>query len=128
MIWFTHRTPKGVALSSATLITGLLAMTYFVLLYAFEREFQWSWLILLVTLGFIISYGIIYFFIERFLYHKVKIIFKTIHAMRSSAEGKPKIQMSQDLLQDINSEVADWADEKIKELTQFSETLARIRE
>jgi len=119
VIWFTHRTPKGVALSSATLITGLLAITYFVLLYAFEREFQWLGLILLITLGFVISYSIIYFFIERFLYHKVKIIFKTIHALRSGAEGKPRIQMSHDLLQDINSEVADWADEKIKEVKEL---------
>lgn len=74
---------------------------------------------MLTSLGFFISYGIIYFFIERFLYHKVKIIFKTIHSLRSSADGKPKILMSQDLLHDINSEVADWADEKIKEVKEL---------
>jgi two-component system phosphate regulon sensor histidine kinase PhoR len=119
VIWFTHRTPKGVALSSASLITSLLAVTYFLLVYSFEREFQWQWLMLLVGLGFSISYGIIYFFIERFLYHKVKIIFKTIHSLRSGSDGKPRIQMSQDLLQDINSEVADWADEKIKEVKEL---------
>lgn len=114
------RTPASVALSSALLITGLLAATYFILIYILEREFEWLWLLLLVVLGLGISYGIIYYFIERFLYHKVKIIYKTIHALKSqSGDGKPRIQMSSDVLNDVNNRVADWADEKIKEVKEL---------
>jgi two-component system phosphate regulon sensor histidine kinase PhoR len=74
------------------------------------------WLLLLLILGFGISFGIVYYFVERFLYHKVKIIYKTIHSLKTQGEGKPKIQMSADLLGEINNRVADWADEKIREV------------
>ena len=113
---FTVRTPRQVALASAGLITGLLALTYFLVIYLLEREFSLIPLLILLSLGFSISYGIVYYFIERFLYHKVKIIYKTIHSLKSQGDARPKIQMSSDLLTEINREVADWADEKIREV------------
>jgi two-component system phosphate regulon sensor histidine kinase PhoR len=113
---FTVRTPLQVSLASAGLITGLLALTYFLLIYLMEREFSLISLLILLSLGFSISYGIVYYFIERFLYHKVKIIYKTIHSLKSQGDARPRIQMSSDLLTDINKQVADWADEKIREV------------
>ncbi len=113
------RTPKSVALASAMFITGLLAITYFLLIYFLEREFDVLWLLILLILGAGISFGIVYYFVERFLYHKVKIIYKTIHSLKSQSEGKPKIQMSTDVLGEINNRVADWADEKIREVKEL---------
>jgi len=112
----TVRTPRQVALASASLITGLLAITYFLVIYLLAREFSLLPLLILLSLGFFISYGIVFYFIERFLYHKVKIIYKTIHALKRQSESRPKIQMSADVLSEINKEVADWADEKILEV------------
>jgi len=113
---FTVRTPRQVSLASAGLITGLLALTYFLLIYLMEREFSLIPLLILLSLGFSISYGIVYYFIERFLYHKVKIIYKTIHSLKSQGDARPRIQMSTDLLTEINKQVAGWADEKIREV------------
>jgi two-component system phosphate regulon sensor histidine kinase PhoR len=114
--FITVRTPRQVALASAALITGLLAVTYFLVIYILEREFSLLPLIVLLSLGFSISYGIVFYFIERFLYHKVKIIYKTIHSLKRQSDSRPKIQMSADVLSAINKEVADWADEKIREV------------
>jgi two-component system, OmpR family, phosphate regulon sensor histidine kinase PhoR len=115
--------PKKVALNSAALITGLLAITYFLLVYFLDREFEWIWLIMFVALGFIISYFIIFNFIERFLYSKVKIIFKTIHSMKTQGgDVKPRIRMSEDVLSEVNERVADWAEEKIKEIKDLQAT------
>ena len=79
---FTVRTPRSVALASALLISGLIAVVYVVLLYSFGREFDFFWLILLLPSSFLIAFGIVYFLVEKFLYHKVKIIFKTIHSLK----------------------------------------------
>lgn len=115
--------PKKVALNSAALITGLLALTYFLLVYFLDREFEWIWLIMFVALGFVISYFIIFNFIERFLYSKVKIIFKTIHSMKTQGgDVKPRIRMSEDVLSEVNERVADWAEEKIKEIKDLQAT------
>jgi two-component system phosphate regulon sensor histidine kinase PhoR len=115
----TVRTPRQVALASASLVTGLLAITYFLVIYILEREFTWLPLLILLALGFSISYGIVFYFIERFLYHKVKIIYKTIHSLKSHGDARPKIQMSTDVLNEINKEVADWADRKIREVKEL---------
>lgn len=112
----TVRTPRQVAFASAALITGLLAATYFLLIYLLEKEFSILPLLILLTLGFSISFGIVFYFIERFLYHKVKIIYKTIHSLKSQGDSRVRIQMSADVLSEINKEVADWADEKIREV------------
>ncbi|MFZ4785142.1 MAG: sensor histidine kinase [Flavobacteriales bacterium] len=115
--------PKKVALNSAALITGLLALTYFLLVYFLDREFEWIWLIMFVILGFFISYFIVFNFIERFLYSKVKIIFKTIHSMKTQGgDVKPRIRMSEDVLSGLNERVADWAEEKIKEIKDLQAT------
>jgi len=115
----TVRTPRQVALASASLITGLLAVTYFLVVYLLEREFTLLPLAILLVLGFAISYGIVFYFIERFLYHKVKIIYKTIHSLKSQGDARPKIQMSEDVMNEINREVADWADGKIREVKEL---------
>ena len=116
-------TPKSVALKSSALITGLLAFSYFLLVYFLDREFEWIWLVLFVVLGFVISYFIIFNFIEKFLYSKVKIIYKTIHSLKSqSGDTKPKIKMSTDVLTEVNEQVADWAEEKIKEVKELKAT------
>ena len=119
MSLITVRTPRQVALASASLVTGLLAITYFLVIYILEREFTWLPLLILLALGFSISYGIVFYFIERFLYHKVKIIYKTIHSLKSHGDARPKIQMSTDVLNEINKEVADWADRKIREVKEL---------
>ncbi|MFM9986292.1 MAG: sensor histidine kinase [Flavobacteriales bacterium] len=113
------RTPKSVALASAALITSILAATYFIVIFLLEREFEFLWLLVLLALGFIISFGIVYYFIEKFLYHKVKIIYKTIHSFKTQNESKPRIQMSADVLSEINNEVAEWAKERIREVKEL---------
>jgi two-component system phosphate regulon sensor histidine kinase PhoR len=89
------------------------------LIYILEKEFEWLWLVILVLLGFAISFGIVYYFIERFLYHKVKIIYKTIHMLKTQGDAKPRITMSHDVLSEVNNRVADWADEKIREVKEL---------
>lgn len=119
----SKRTPKGVAFISSALITGLLALTYFLLVYFLDREFEWQWLLLFVTLSVVISYFIIFFYIEKFLYSKVKIIYKTIHSLKTSqGDIKPSIRMSTDVLGLVNEQVMDWAEEKIKEVKELKAT------
>jgi two-component system, OmpR family, phosphate regulon sensor histidine kinase PhoR len=116
------RSPRSVALFSASLITGLLALTYTLIVYFLEREFELLWVMLFVVTGFIISYYVIAYFIEKFLYRKVKIIYKTIHSFQSQSDRKPTIRMGEDVLGEVNKEVADWANEKIKEIKELTAT------
>ncbi|MFN8864659.1 MAG: sensor histidine kinase [Flavobacteriales bacterium] len=116
-----ERTPGGVALASALLITTLTAVSYTATVYFLDHNLEWIWVAILIVLGFPISYFTIHFFIEKFLYHKVKIIYKTIHQLKSRGE-RTRISMSSDVLGQINQEVADWAEERIREVKTLQAT------
>ncbi|MFM2316198.1 MAG: hypothetical protein RLZZ155_530 [Bacteroidota bacterium] len=112
------RTPKQVALASALFVVLPLATVYFVIAYLLERDFEILLLLLFIVLGMSITYFVVASFIERFLYSKVKVIYKTIHSFKTQAEKK-RLEMSVDILADVNQDVAHWAEEKIGEIKEL---------
>ncbi len=112
------RTPKQVALASALFVVLPLATVYFLLAYILERDFEIELLLLFIGLGLSITYFVVSSFIERFLYSKVKVIYKTIHSFKTQAEKK-RLEMSVDILADVNQDVAHWAEEKISEIKEL---------
>jgi len=112
------RTPKQVALASALFVVLPLATVYFVLAYILERDFEIELLLLFIALGLSITYYVVSTFIERFVYSKVKVIYKTIHSFKTQAEKK-RLEMSVDILADVNQDVAHWAEEKITEIKEL---------
>lgn len=112
------RTPKQVALASALFVVLPLATVYFLLAYILERDFEIELLLLFIALGLSITYFVVSSFIERFLYSKVKVIYKTIHSFKTQAEKK-RLEMSVDILADVNHDVAHWAEEKISEIKEL---------
>lgn len=115
------RTPRSAALASAFLITILISLVGGTLVVLFDKSYDWWWLLMLPLISFPVSYFTIHYYIEKFLYHKVKIIYKTIHSMKSRGE-RTRISMSEDVLGQINREVADWAEERIREVKQLQAT------
>ncbi len=112
------RTPKQVALASALFVVLPLATVYFILAYILERDFEIALLLLFIALGMSITYFVVYMFIERFLYSKVKVIYKTIHSFKTQSEKKG-FEMSTDILGEVNQDVAHWAEEKIGEIKEL---------
>ena len=115
------RTPKQVALVSALFVVLPLATVYFILAYFLERDFEIELLLLFIALGMSITYFVVYTFIERFLYSKVKLIYKTIHSFKTQDEKKG-LEMSTDILAEVNQDVAHWAEEKIEEIKDLQKT------
>ena len=115
------RTPKHVALASALFVVLPLATVYFVIAYLLERDFEIMLLLLFIALGMSITYFVVYSFIERFLYSKVKVIYKTIHSFKTQSEKKG-LEMSTDILGEVNQDVAHWAEEKIDKIKELQHT------
>lgn len=115
------RTPKHVALTSALFVVLPLATLYFLIVYFLERDFEILFLLLFIVLGMSITYLVVSFFIERFIYSKVKVIYKTIHSFKTQSEKKG-FEMSTDILGEVNQDVAHWAEEKIEEIKELQHT------
>jgi two-component system phosphate regulon sensor histidine kinase PhoR len=98
-----------------------LATVYFLLVYFLERDFEIELLLLFIALGMSITYFVVYSFIERFLYSKVKVIYKTIHSFKTQSEKKG-LEMSTDILGEVNQDVAQWAEQRIEEIKELQNT------
>lgn len=112
-------TPIQVA-RRASLLTGLTILLLLVVIHFFISPVVW-WVILAATaLGTAVSFGIIYYAIENFINRKIKVIYRTIHTLKSpKGPGKDEIDMQQDFLGEINLEVKKWAEEKAAEIREL---------
>jgi len=109
-------TPKLVALISASLIS-ISVLIIFLLSKILIADFV-GWLIVLSTpiVVFVIGYFVFYYFVEKFLYRKIKLIYKSISDTKFSDENMPLQPKGKhiDLIDDAESAVLDWQRSKTK--------------
>src|SRR5690606_27643931 len=76
------------------------------------------YLILTFLLSLICSFLVFYFLMERYVYSKIKIIYKLIHHLKRGKDLKESLgeQISQDPIADVQKEVREWAIDKKKEI------------
>jgi two-component system phosphate regulon sensor histidine kinase PhoR len=114
-------TPRGVAIASAMVITlvgtGLLSMVP--TLYGVHAPAQAyaAWILGL----FVLSVAVTYATIERFIYQKVRIIYKNIHRFKSTKERAKDLRMNEDVMEKVQQDVMDWAQERVQEISQLKE-------
>lgn len=82
--------------------------------------FQRSWPYSLVTLAvsFSISFVVFYYLFERYIYSKIKLIYKLIHNLKLGKDLKDALgeHVSEDPINDVEQEVRDWARAKKNEI------------
>ena len=114
------RTPRGLAIASAMVITlwaGLFALV--LSLYGVQAPVQ-AYAVLALAL-FALSMAVTYATIERFIYQKVRIIYKNIHRFKSTKERAKDRRMNEDVREKVQQDVMDWAQERVQEISQLKE-------
>ena len=95
------RTPRGVALVCALLVTifGTGSVTAIFWIYGVQAPVQ------ALALGgfvlFALSAAVIYSAIEKFIYQKVRIIYKNIHRFKSTKERARDVHMGEDVMEKV---------------------------
>lgn len=104
-------------LSVLVLITAL-AVALSIALVNFH--FQNSWYYMLVSFGvsFITSFIVFYYLLEKYIYSKIKLIYKLIHNLKLGKDLKDALgeYVSTDPINDVEHEVKEWAGAKKKEI------------
>lgn len=83
-------------------------------------HFQGSWYYLLISFG--ISFGtsflVFYYLLEKYIYSKIKLIYKLIHNLKLGKDLKEALgeYVSSDPINDVQQEVEEWAGAKKKEI------------
>jgi len=96
------------------------AIAVAVSLSVFNYYFQHNWYYSLITFGisFVSSFFIFYYLIERYVYSKIKLIYKLIHNLKLGKDLKDALgeYVSADPINDVEQEVKEWARDKKTEI------------
>lgn len=124
---FKNQTPLQLSLIAALSSSAFIVLLLFLLAKAgiFSGSAQEFALLFLVI--FAIGLGANYYFVRHYLFRKIKLIYKVIHRHKLSTEFKAdKIQMGTNILDEVEQEVDQWAEERNQELEAL-EKLATYR-
>lgn len=113
-------------------VASLISVTLFILLMIIHFTIIRFPVYLIVTIPliiFLISFFIFSNALEKFIYRKIKLIYKTISDQKmGKAEFLSKIDLQHDIIENIESEVVNWAATKSLEINQLKENEIYRRE
>jgi len=111
-----------------SLVTVLVVSIIYSGLQLFQ-DGEVKWIPNIIT-GFI-AFGILYFValgaIERFIHQKIRIIYRTIHRLKTQ-RTEEALDLSEDVLEKVNQEVQEWADGRKDEIDRLKVQEAFRRE
>jgi two-component system phosphate regulon sensor histidine kinase PhoR len=112
-------TAKGIALYNS-IVVGLLVFFVF-LVVGFIQTREWALLAALVAAVLVASIAYVFIFIsvDKFIYSKIKPIYKTIFSTKIRKGTKEKISRSPDMLGEVREQVMSWAEDKEKEVEKL---------
>ena len=125
---FKNQSPQQLALITAFTSSAIVAL----ILFAVSKithgvDISTSGHIVIFVVVLTISFLANYFFIRYYIYRKIKLIYKVIHRHKLPTDFKAgKIQMRANILDEVENEVDQWAEERTRELEAL-EKLASYR-
>lgn len=95
---------------NAVLVSTAIA----IIIYYFREDWQAAGLAF--TISFALSFLLFYGLMERYVYSKIKIIYKLIHRLKLGEDLKLALgeHVTDDPINDVQKEVHDWAVDKKK--------------
>jgi two-component system, OmpR family, phosphate regulon sensor histidine kinase PhoR len=104
--------PRQVAAVNAGSISLLVAIANFVFIKS-----GWIAIITFVVL-FIIAYSLILFFLQRFIYRRIKLIYKFIYQTKASKKEEIyyKYILPQKSIDEVSEDVEKWAEQRSSEI------------
>jgi two-component system phosphate regulon sensor histidine kinase PhoR len=111
-------------------VNALLISIFFIVIYSLLSFFFYSfdiWVLLVFTLLLLaFSYFISRYTLIRFIYERIRLIYKTILNLKSVHEEDKRGGMNSNTLESVNRQVLEWGEKQKKEIDKLKE-LARYR-
>src|SRR5690606_13838415 len=97
----------------------VVALTLAIVNYYFQNSWYHTAVTFVITL--VICYVVFYYLIERFVYSKIKLIYKLIHNLKLGQELKDALgeYVTDDPINDVETEVKEWARVKKIEIDEL---------
>lgn len=115
---------KNITIQQITILISVLVTLINVLVINIGFNWLDYWWIVLITLGlFYVNFLIVKFFIEKYVFRKIKLIYKLIY---DSKKDKNADDINKESLEDVNTKVIEWAENTKKEIASLK-TLEEYR-
>lgn len=117
---FKNSTPREIALVAALMIAAMCLGAFSLVYLAAGLQFEFAYLLLVSLIVFIISFGVILTYLRTYIYRKIKLIYKTIRHHKISTDLKSStVNVDQPIIEEVEKEVADWAQQQQQELERY---------
>lgn len=114
-------TPWELARFTALVITSI-NFIILVLVKLILGQISWIALILIAISVYAASFYIVAYALKRFIYRKIKVIYKAIHRLkRSKGDPSSKIDLRNHIIDEVEKEVMTWAKSQMKEIDALKE-------
>lgn len=112
---FKNLTPNQLSLLIAGAASILFSTLGLLSALLFGSRFPWQGVLIITLVGFPIAYFLFRYFLQQYIYRKVKLIYKIIHQAKSSGKS-PSMKMNEDILGNVDKEVFLWAEDRQKQI------------
>lgn len=116
--------PKQLSAAIAAIITSFAAIIY-ITLSSINGTFNAIVLTLLIVITFFAAFILLKYAISKFIYEKIKVIYRTIHKFQTKDDEIGAIDES---LDEVNQQVLEWGEQQTNEITKLKELAAYRRE
>jgi len=122
--------PVRLALLIATLVIVFMAVVYLLLVRLGFIPFSLVSLLLLAGLLFLFTFFFSRSVIEKFIFEKIKVIYKSIQSLKLTKPEKEALrsEMGEEALDKVSKDVQDWAEGKKAEIEQLQRAADYRRE
>ena len=110
-----NASPGQIAAITSIIISGILLVILMVVKFFFPDQIGWVLVFTIPSAALFISIFFINYYIESFVYRKIKLIYKIIYDTKLPEDKKPS-KVKKDAIDKAESDVLEWKDSKAKEL------------
>ncbi len=113
-------TPRQIALYSA-LFTAIVVFVLVLAIQLITGRLNLTEALLASVLIIPFTYALNRYLLNTFIYRKVKLIYKNIHERKRDPKLRQKLTLHDNILDEVEQEVMDWADDKAREIKELQE-------
>ncbi len=126
----TEITPKRLALILAILLSVMAAIMFFVFEDFGSKQYYWILIPLTFLALIFIQYQVLRYALEKFIYDRIKLVYKTIHKQKLTRDNKREYieSIHGDIIGKVNAEVENWAHDRKLEIDELKKVEAFRRE
>lgn len=124
---FKNLTPKAIAVYSAVLLGAFIGLLYLLISRSGSGLARGIQIALMILVPAVVTYLVVNFALDRYIYRRIKLIYKTIRQAKVSMPNKG-VDLTRDkyVLDNVEKEVAEWAAMRENEINTLK-TLEQYR-